>query len=106
MGMIKGFFVDKEGTVHTYWTNEVIADPVVPVPRPRKDWKKRRKNQIRCTLVRASMVASIFGAALFTMSLAGSDPNWALGIGGAGINLGWFFTVLMANGGKINVHDR
>lgn len=120
MGAIKGFFVGKDGQVQTYWTNEVIADPVVPtpdlwakelvildgtMPRKRKDWKKRRKNEIRHTLVRASLVASIFGATLFTMSLAGSDPNWAVGIGGATVNMAWFFTVLIANGGKINVSN-
>ena len=120
MGAIKGFFVGKDGQVQTYWTNEVIADPVVPtpdllakelvildgtMPKQRKDWKKRRKNEIRHTLVRASLVASVFGATLFTMSLAGSDPNWAVGIGGAGINMAWFFTVLLANGGKINVSN-
>lgn len=118
--MIKGFFIDQNGKVNTYWTNEVIADPVVPtpdlwakelvildgtMPRKRKDWKKRRKNEIRHALVRASLVASIFGATLFTMSLAGSNPNWAVGIGGATVNMAWFFTVLMANGGKINVSD-
>ena len=32
MGAIKGFFVGKDGQVQTYWTNEVISDPVVPTP--------------------------------------------------------------------------
>lgn len=115
--MIKGFYMDKDGKVNTYWTNEVISDPVVPtpdlwskelvildgtMPKQRKDWKKRRKNEIRHTLVRASLFGSLLAATLFTMSLAGSDPNWAVGICGAGINMAWFFTVLLANGGRIN----
>lgn len=103
MGVIKGFYVDAKGNVHTYWARETIADPVVPQPR---NWKKRRKNQLRCNLVRASLVVSILGAMGFTMCLAGSDPNWAVCLTGAGINLGWFFLVLIRNGGRINVEHQ
>ena len=101
MGMIKGFYIDRNGNVQTYWAKEEIHDPVVP--KPKVDWKKRRKNQIRCRIVRASMAVSLLAALGFTMTLAGEDPNWALGIGGAAINLAWYYTVLIANGGKINV---
>ena len=101
MGMIKGFYLDSKGQVHTYWAQETIQDPVVP--KPRRDWKKKRRNQIRCNVVRASMVVSVLGAMGFTMSLAAESPNWAVGIGGAILNMAWFFTVLIRNGGKINV---
>ena len=101
MGVIKGFYVDAKGNVHTYWAQEQIHDPVVP--KPKVDWKTKRRKQIRCNIVRASLVVSILGAMGFTMSLAGSDPNWAVGIGGAVVNMAWFFTVLIRNGGHINV---
>lgn len=98
MGMIKGFYLDKEGKVQTYWTEETIQDPVVPM-----SMEEKRKNHIRCNAVRASVVLAVMGAIGFTMTLAGPDPNWAVGIGGAAVNMAWVFTVLAANGGKINV---
>ena len=100
MGMIKGFYLDKDGQVQTYWAKEEIHDPVVPMSR-----EEKRKNHIRCNAVRASVILAVMGAMGFTMTLAAPDPNWAVGIGGVAVNMAWVLTVLIANGGKINVSN-
>ena len=97
MGMIKGFFIDENGNVQTYWSREEIHDPVVPVS------EERRQNRLRCRLVRGSVYLAGILAVLFTLSLGGSDPNWVVGILGAVICIGWVAIVLAVNGGNLYV---
>lgn len=99
MGVIKGFYLDKEGNVQTYWSEEEIHDPVVPIV------EERRQNKLRCRLVRASVYLAGILAVLFTLSLGGSDPNWVVGILGAVICIGWVAVVLAVNGGNLYVEQ-
>lgn len=99
MGMIKGFFLDENGNVQTYWEQEEIHDPVVPVS------EERKQNRLRCRLVRGSVYLAGFLAVLFTLSLGGSDPNWVVGILGAVICISWVATVLAVNGGNLYVEQ-
>ena len=95
MGMIKGFFLDENGNVQTYWEREEIHDPVVPVS------EERRQNRLRCRLVRGSVYLAGILAVLFTLTLGGSDPNWVVSVSGAVICIGWVSTVLAVNGGDL-----
>lgn len=95
MGVIKGFYLDKDGKVQTYWEKEEIHDPVVPIV------EERRQNRLRCRLVRGSVYLAGILAVLFTLSLGGSDPNWVVGILGAVICIGWVAIVLAVNGGNL-----
>ena len=99
MGMIKGFFLDENGNVQTYWAQEEIHDPVVPV------YEERKQNRLRCRLVRGSVYLAGILAVLFTLSLGGSDPNWVVGILGAVICIGWVAIVLTVNGGNLYVEQ-
>lgn len=99
MGMIKGFFLDENGNVQTYWEQEEIHDPVVPV------YEERKQNRLRCRLVRGSVYLAGILAVLFTLSLGGSDPNWVVGILGAVICISWVATVLAVNGGNLYVEQ-
>lgn len=99
MGMIKGFFLDENGNVQTYWEQEEIHDPVVPV------YEERKQNRLRCRLVRGSVYLAGILAVLFTLSLGGSDPNWVVGIVGAVICIGWVAIVLAVNGGNLYVEQ-
>lgn len=111
MGMIKGFYIDSNGQVQTYMTKERFIEPEVPVKvdcevvmtkeTKRRDWKARRKARIKNRAIRCSVFAASLMAFLFAMTLAGEDPNWAVSIIGAGVNLGWVALVIEVNGGTL-----
>lgn len=119
--MIKGFYVDAEGQVKTFEAEGKMILPNPPKPDKdaevlelkgevvetresrRRGWKSRRKNQIRRRVVLGSVGVALLGAIGFALTLGGEDPNWAVGIVGAAVNMGWVLTVIGANGGEINV---